>query len=174
MTDKNITSAYEVDKIDREMLQFITEFPDVSIEQIAKHVEISNSEVKHRTERPIFIRYLSQINESVEDIMERAQRAAAKKLMALTKSGNERIALDASRLILMPILSKNQIGNKKLAEVIHRSYIGEQGQLIQDIIEIEAENSKPKKVGQTKKVESTETIENNSEKQTELDVNDLF
>lgn len=174
MTTKNATSeklsdAFKIDKIDQDMLQFITEFPDADIDQISEHVKLSKSEVLKRSKRPIFIRYLNQITETLEETIQRAHKSAAKRLMTLTKSSNDRIALDACKTLLTPLLSKPSLGGKKLAEVIHRSYIGEQGQLIQDIIEIEAQKDEPKKVGESKK-EKKEAVQ----QEDELDVNDLF
>jgi DNA-binding Lrp family transcriptional regulator len=136
MSDTSLHGA--IDEIDKKLMMHLTNFPEASLAELARAVGMTKSGVRKRMLRPIFKKFLVQLRERTEDVIVRGQRAAALKLIKLCSSANERIALEAAKVLLNPLLNKSTTEHKFSKELIFRSQIGSQGQLQQEVIDIQA------------------------------------
>jgi hypothetical protein len=125
-----------IDEKDKALMKYLSEYPDASLADLGRVIGMTASGVRKRMMRPVFQKFLRQLREGTEDIILRGQRAAAMTLLRLTRSSNEKTALEASRILLTPLLAKTTTENKTTKELIFRAQIGTQGQLLQEVIDV--------------------------------------
>jgi len=142
MTEKrrnHVLSDWELDEVDRKMLQIMTNFPEAQVKQICKFSGITYGQYRKRIARPAFTRVLKQFAEETKDILLKGQRIAAQKLVELVSSNNPQVALRAIELLLNPILNPlGPTGASGAEEIIYQARIGPQGQLMQQVINVAA------------------------------------
>lgn len=135
-------SKYHLDDIDRVLLNQLREFPRTGLKELGEMVGFSAAGVKRRLDRPAFSKALERMSEETLSILVRAQRQAVLRMQQLIASKDEKIALEAAKSVLAPMLNKAEISLKQVEEVIHQVQLGEKGEIITNTIEVEA--TKPK------------------------------
>jgi DNA-binding Lrp family transcriptional regulator len=133
---------YILDETDHKLLKHIIEFPQTSFKELGKIIGMSANGVRKRYKKPAFQKALEDIKSETWDLIRRAQNLAARRLMKLVQDSDKKVALRACELIMQPLLSKAEVEIKNVQEVIYRTRFGEQGQLISEKEEIEAETPK--------------------------------
>jgi len=145
--DKNVKTDYNVKKLkadytptsmDDKMLAFIYKFPDAPLRAIAAHVGLSSSGVHQRIKRPAFQKRLKDMRADVAGLLNRAKLMAIRRLMELTQSKDESIALKACLGTLQSELAGE--GLAKFAEaggqIVYAVQFGEGGQIFNSTIKI--------------------------------------
>lgn len=131
-----VGNPYELDDTDQKLMQFMAKYPDAAVSEMMRLTGLTRHILEKRMERPAFVSMMRRVKESIEDIIIRGQRAAAIQLVKLVNSKNEKIALEAARILLNPMLNKHTTETKFSKEVIFRSQIGREGQMMQEVIEV--------------------------------------
>ncbi len=135
-------SDFEIDDIDKSILKFMVDHPSMTIKAIAEQLSVSVNTVSRRMKKPGFIKARKDILATTEDLMVRAQKLAARRLLSLINHHEPKIALEAMKLALGPLNNRKQIETK--SEVIFQTRIGSQGQLMQEVVEVSENKDKPK------------------------------
>lgn len=135
-------AKHGIDETDQKILTLLTRDRKMSHQKIADEIGISRQAIDRRIAKGAFQVVLNRMDEKTEEILARGQRKAALKLIKLLDSDNQKISLEAAKILTNPLLVKKiELANTVTHEIIHRSRIGAEGQLIQEVIEIDAEET---------------------------------
>ncbi len=94
---------YKLSKIDEEYIKAIIAYPSATDTEIGNEIGRSRNQVLRIKNRKSVKEYLDKYNQNAIQILIDAREGAARKIKTLTKSDNDRIALDASKEILKSI-----------------------------------------------------------------------
>ena len=133
------TNGYSLDEVDHTLLKHLIEYPKSSLEDLGKVVGLHKSSVHKRYHKPAFQKALQDMRAETWEIIKKAQNQASRALLKLTRSKDEKIALEAAKALLAPYLNKGEISVHQVQEIIHRTRFGEGGQMITDTVEIPKE-----------------------------------
>lgn len=125
---------FEIDARDRMILQILVDHPDSTNNEIGKAIGVSNAAISKRRNKPAFKKAYADLMSTTDDLMARAQKMSARRLLTLIKDADKKIALEAMKLALSPLMNKHQVDIHK--EIIFQTRIGTQGQLMQEVIEV--------------------------------------
>lgn len=134
---------WELDEVDREILKVMVDYPDISASDVAEAVNITPYQLKARQDRPSFRRAHEDLTATAEAYMKHVQASAVRKLHALVRDNDKKIALQAIKIALQPMLNKQEININQRREIVFRTKIGESGQLLQEVIEVEVSDILP-------------------------------
>lgn len=137
-----VGDLYALDDVDKKLLQFTAKYPDATDAELMRLTGLSRHILQKRMARPAYRVMLKRMHETTEDIIIRGQRTAAQRLVELCRSSNEKLALEAARILLNPMLNKHTTETKFSKELIFRSQIGKEGQMMQEVVQIEDETGK--------------------------------
>lgn len=127
---------FEIDEKDRRMLQVLVDHPDISNISMSKLVGMSPTTISRRKSKPAFVKAYRDLMATTDDLMKRAQKMAARRLLQFIKDPDKKIALEAMKMALSPLMNKHSLEIKE--EVIFQTRIGTQGQLMQEVIEVDS------------------------------------
>lgn len=127
---------YKLDQIDKLIIPILLEFPAITNEELGKQVGLSANAVVRRRKRPAFDKAWERAVEPVEDILRRSLAIAARKLLELTKSDDKRIALEAAKVLLGPILNRVSIDHTIHQTVkVFKTEVRSDGALVRSMVE---------------------------------------
>lgn len=130
------TKLYELDDVDHALLRHIMEYPEATFEALGKVVSLSKASVYQRYKKPAFQKALADMRAETWEVIKKGQNQAARTLIKLMRSKDDKIALDAAKTLLAPILNKGELTVHQVQEVIHRTRFGEGGQMERDTVTI--------------------------------------
>lgn len=135
---------YKLDEVDHKLLRQLMEYPETTQKELAKMVGFSPSGLKKRIDRPAFKNAMKDIHLKTMDIFLKAQKLAARKLMKLVQSDDEQVALKACGMVMAPLINQATLNVNASVEKVYRVRFGEQGQMYQEVLDLEAEPEEPK------------------------------
>ena len=130
---------YKIDDVDKRIIQHLLEYPDTTQKDLANQFGYSVSGIINRIKRPAFVNAMKDMHLKTMDIYLSAQTLAARRLMKLIQSSDEQVALKACNLALHPLVNQATLNVNASVEKIYRVRFGEQGQMFQEVLDIEAE-----------------------------------
>ena len=140
MTKHEIITAkddpFELNGTDKQILQIIVDHPTLSNKAIGKMLGFSENTIQRRRKKPAFMKAYADLMATTDDLLKRAQKIAARRLIALIKDPDKKVALEATKLALSPLNNKHTVDVKE--EIIFQTRIGSQGQLMQEVIEVDS------------------------------------
>ena len=135
VVNKDSYEEYKLDQVDRQMLQILIEFPAITNEDLSKHVGLGAEQVRRRRVRPAFNKAYDRAIEPVEDILKRALPIAARKMLELTKSDDKRIAFEAAKCLLGPILNRVTVEHSVPKMKVYKSEVRGDGTIVRSLVE---------------------------------------
>jgi hypothetical protein len=135
---------YKLDNVDKMMLNILLEFPAITNEELGKQVGLLGHAARRRRLRPAFNKALDRALEPVDDILKRALPIAARRLLDLTKSDDKKIALEAAKTLLGPILNRVTVDHNVPKMKVYKTEVRSDGTLVRQLIEeiIDSEDQK--------------------------------
>ena len=131
-----IYDDFKLDQVDRQLLNILLEFPAISNEDLGRHVGLCSAQVRRRRLRPVFNKAYDRAIEPVEDILRRALPIAARKMLELTKSDDKKIAFEAAKCLLGPILNRVTVDHNNVQKVkVYKSEVRSDGTLVRHLVE---------------------------------------
>lgn len=97
----------DLDEVDREIVKLILERKGIKNVEISKIIGMSAEMIGRRRNKFKVQRVLEQAQKPALDLLIEAQPMAARNIIKLSRSADERISLDASKQILKGVLSDN-------------------------------------------------------------------
>ena len=136
-------ASYKMEDIDREIIRLLVDYPDIKNKDLARVLSTNVEDIQSRKGKAIVKKALIELFQTNKELLVRTQQIALHRLMKLIQSTDESIALRATQIALTPMMNEYKFGQQDgaVTEIIFRSRIGPQGQLMQDIETIE---DKPK------------------------------
>lgn len=98
----------DIDGIDRKIIKIKVENPSISLEVLAKEVGICRENVTKRLNKDGVQQAIKDVQQTALDMLLEAQTEAAQKMIELSRSKDERIALQAAKEVLKGVLSDSQ------------------------------------------------------------------
>ena len=127
---------FEIDEKDRRILQILVDHPDMSNQAMSKlGISMSPATIGRRRAKPAFIKAYKDLMSTTDDLMKRAAKMAARRLLTMIKDPDKKIALEAMKMALSAQMNKHTVDIKE--EIIFQTRIGTQGQLMQEVIEVD-------------------------------------
>ena len=136
---KNLTAEtdpFEIDARDRGILQLLVDHPTMTSNEIGKALGISQPAISKRRNKPAFKKAYADLMSTTDELMARAQKMSARRLLTMIKDPDKKIALEAMKLALGPLSNKHDVNIKE--EIIFQTRIGTQGQLMQEVIDVDS------------------------------------
>lgn len=136
---KNLAASedpFEIDARDRAILQLLVDHPESTNNEIGKAIGVSAPAISKRRNKPAFKKAYADLLSTTDELMARAQKMSARRLLTMIKDPDKKIALEAMKLALGPLLNKHSVDITK--EIIFQTRIGTQGQLMQEVIEVDS------------------------------------
>lgn len=130
-----VKAHFRVNDTDKLIVQILFENPICTPKQVAALLDISPARVREAIKKPGVRKMLEESKASVMDLVKRGQLTGMRKLMALTRSTDEWVALQASKILTAAVLAPAQkgvldpLGNGMIYEV----QIGPTGQVFQTV-----------------------------------------
>lgn len=122
--------AFRLDEIDHQILKHLMEFPEATWKELGLIVDRNPRTVQARYRKPSFQNALKDLRAKTWDLVERAQNMAIRRLMKLIQSKDERIALDAAKYVLQPMVNTANVNVQQFQEMVYKADFGENGQII--------------------------------------------
>lgn len=129
---QELITRYDLDDTDAKLLRYVLDFPDAPMHELAASVGMSRQAADKRTRKPAFLRAKMEMEETCQHHLEKAQRAAARRLLSLIQSKDENIALRAAQAALEPLLSKSTLDVNLPPMITFATRIGEDGGVIRE------------------------------------------
>jgi Ribonuclease G/E len=129
------TDPYELDAIDRQILKNIVDYPLIKNTEIGAKLGLHPETIGKRRKKPAFVRAHEDLMSTTDALLERAQKMAARRLIKFVTDPDKKFALDAMKVALSQRAQKKEVQVKE--EVIFQTRVGNQGQLMQEVIEVE-------------------------------------
>jgi hypothetical protein len=126
---------FELDPTDRQILKCLVDFPLTNNVEIGKKIGVHPNTVSNRRKKPAFVKAYADLNSTTDDLLERAQKMAARRLLSFIKDPDKKFALDAMKVALSQRSQKKEIQVKE--EIVFQTRVGSQGQLMQEVIEVD-------------------------------------
>lgn len=144
---KNTTTTdwdeYKLDNVDKMMINILLEFPAITNEDLGKQVGLKADMARKRRLRPAFNKALDRALEPVEDILKRALPIAARKMLELTKCDDKKIAFEAAKCLLGPILNRVTVDHNVQKMRVYKSEVRSDGTLVRQLVEEMIEGNDP-------------------------------
>ena len=128
------TDPFEIDARDRRILQLLVDHPEMTNNELGKAIGIGTLSISRRRNKPAFKKAYADLMSTTDELMARAQKMAARRLLTMIKDPDKKIAMEAIKLALGPLTNKHQVDIKE--EIVFQTRIGTQGQLMQEVIEV--------------------------------------
>lgn len=149
---ENVFLKYNLDHIDREIVKYLLRDPGATNLEIAQLLNLSDAAISYRRRREVFQKALSEQLMGAPELFKKAQEMAIRRLMKIIQGTNDKLALEASKIFMLPLVQSQmpaQIAPPVEEVVIFKTRIGSTGAIIresmmdgkekrEDIIEIEA------------------------------------
>jgi hypothetical protein len=137
---KNVTlnsedDPFELDAIDRQILKTLVDYPLIKNTEIATKLSLHANTISKRRKKPAFIKAYEDLLSTTEDLLERAQKVAARRLLKFVTDPDKKFALDAMKVALSQRAQKKEVQVKE--EIVFQTRVGSQGQLMQEVIEVD-------------------------------------
>jgi hypothetical protein len=144
----DLYEEYKLDQVDRQLLNILVEFPAITNEELAKHIGLCAAQVRRRRLRPAFNKAYDRAIEPVEDILKRALPIAARKMLELTKCDDKKIAFEAAKCLLGPILNRVTVDHNVQKVKVYKSEVRSDGTLVRHLVEelLEAKEKEQEKI----------------------------
>lgn len=135
----SVLASYQLQDIDREIIRLLVDYPDIKNKDLARVLSTNVHDIASRKGKAIVKKALIELFQTNKDLLVRTQQMALHRLMKLIQSPDESIALRATQIALTPMMNEYKFGvqDAGITEIIFRSRIGSQGQLMQDIEKVE-------------------------------------
>jgi hypothetical protein len=130
---------YEIDRLDRSILQLFVDHPTIKNTEVAKKLGICVTTIRNRKAKPAYKKAYSDLMSTSDELLKRAQKMAARRLLTFIKDPDKKFALDAMKVALSQMPQKREIEVKE--EIIFQTRVGNQGQLMQEVIVIEPKDA---------------------------------
>ena len=134
-------SPSPLDELDHKLLAYLDKVPTATYKQMAELLNMSDAGVANRYKRPVFQAALDEIKKSTWDLILRAKRVSARRLLTLANDRDPNIALRAAQLLFGPTLQDSHTDPATVTDIIYRTRIGATGAIIAEREEI---NEAPK------------------------------
>lgn len=122
--------AFRLDEVDHMLLKHLMEFPEATWKELGKLVDRHPKTVILRYKKPAFQNALKDLRAKTWDLVERAQNMAIRRLMKLIQSKDERVALEAAKYVLQPMVNTANVNVQQFQEMVYKADFGENGQII--------------------------------------------
>jgi len=162
---KNLTAEtdpFEIDARDRRILQLLVDHPEMTSREIGNQIGVSQPAISKRRNKPAFKKAYADLMSTTDELMARAQRMSARRLLTMIKDPDKKIALEAMKLALGPLSNKHPVDIKE--EIVFQTRIGSQGQLMQEVIVIDSKRISDTSAKPPVKDDSEDTPNGNSDK----------
>ena len=126
---------YKLDNVDRAMINVLLEFPAITNEDLGKQVGLKPYQARYRRIRPAFDKAWERAVEPVEDILKRALPIAARRMLELTKCDDKRIAYEAAKTLLGPILNRVTVDHNIQTMKVFKTEVRSDGALVRTMVE---------------------------------------
>lgn len=126
---------YKLDNVDKMMLNILLEFPAITNEDLGKQVGLKADMARKRRVRPAFNKALDRALEPVDDILKRALPIAARKMLELTKCDDKKIAFEAAKCLLGPILNRVTVDHNVQKMRVYKTELKSDGTIIRQLVE---------------------------------------
>ena len=136
MNKINPGDDYKLDMIDVELINHIVSYPRISHAELAKIVQLSKSSVSQRTKKPAFVKGLRDKLLTAKDLLPAAEDAAIRRLTEIVQTGNDRLAIEAAKVIMLPMLLRMKAEGARnptsvIEGIIFQTQIGPAGEILQ-------------------------------------------
>lgn len=130
-----VREFYAVDPLDKEIIKILYEHPTASYREISGLLGVTTRQVEKRVRKPGVMKRLSDARMDVDELVKKGQEIGLKKLIGLSGSKDEFIALQASKLLSAPALASAMVrgGGLPPSGVVYEVQVGPQGQVYQTV-----------------------------------------
>lgn len=136
---ENLLAMYRLDDKDDFILRHVIQYPNTKIKEIAEILKMKPQTISDRIKKPAFQKALADLKADAWDLVKRSQVKAMRRLMKIIENGNDKDAIEASKLVLNPMFKQfNDKTAKNIKEVIYATRFGAGGAMIAETKEIEA------------------------------------
>jgi hypothetical protein len=138
---------YELDQTDRAILKHLVDYPLIKNTELGKKVGLSANTISKRRKKPAFIKAFADLQSTTDDLLERAQKMAARRLLTFIKDPDKKFALDAMKVALSQRAQKKEVEVKE--NIVFQTKVGSQGQLMQEVLVVKnnhTEDTSPKQI----------------------------
>lgn len=103
-TKQDVFTKYNLDAVDREILRNLIKNPAIKNSEIGLLLNLTESAISYRRRREVFQKAYAEQLMGVPELFQKAQEMAVKKLMQIIQGPNEKLAFEASKLFIYPLV----------------------------------------------------------------------
>jgi len=112
------------------------------VTNVAQILGITRKTLYLRLQKPAALRAMADLQKNGVDLVKEVQTSAMRRMRRLVQSGDEKIALEAAKFVLMPMFNHAQLNVNEVKERIYRVQFGEGGQMFTDVQSVENNDKK--------------------------------
>lgn len=128
--------AYQLDDIDKKIIQLKRAFPRITAKEIAFQCGVSDQTVRYRCNKPAMKAAWEDLTRSTDDLLKEAAREAVRTILKHLKHKDPKVALTAAKMALAPYLNQHSL-NVQADVRTWKTDVSQDGSLIQTVIEAE-------------------------------------
>jgi hypothetical protein len=134
-------NEWSIDEIDKKIIQLSIKFPGIPKKDLLRALDekIDERELKERLNRPAFKKALSEQLMRIPELTEKAQELAIRRIIQMIQGSNDKMALEAAKVILFPLFASNRLGGplariEGTEKIVFQTRIGDGGEVVRDMI----------------------------------------
>lgn len=132
---------WTLDEIDKKIIQLSIKFPGIGNSEMLRALDakIDLRELKARLNKPAFKKALSEQLMRIPDLTEKAQELALRRIIQIIQGSNDKMALEAAKVVLFPLFASNRLGGdlariEGTEKIVFQTRIGDGGEVVRDMI----------------------------------------
>lgn len=143
--DENPVLRFGLDSIDLDIIKYLTDHPNATCPEISEAIGMSERQIWNRRKRQRFIDAMAELNKPTLEVIEKAQKISARRMVALANSSDAQVALEAGKLLLKPLLAE-KIDMNVNHRITYKTRIGSEGRIYQEVETEKIDSPAAKKV----------------------------
>jgi hypothetical protein len=144
-----MSNDYELDEIDKKIIQLSIKYPGINKTEMMRAIGPAithQTHLQNRLDKPALKKALSEQLMKIPELTTKAQELALKRIIQMIQGSNDKMALEAAKVVLFPLFTSNRLGGPvNLPEgserIVFQTRIGDGGEVQREMI-VEAEDVK--------------------------------
>ena len=143
-----MSSDYELDEIDKKIIQLCIKYPGINKSEIVRVIghPLTSNNIQNRLDKPAVKKAMSEQLMKIPELTTKAQELALKRIIQMIQGSNDKMALEAAKVVLFPLFTSNRLGGpinvtQSPERIVFQTRIGDGGEVQREMI-VEAEDVK--------------------------------
>jgi hypothetical protein len=133
----SFAERYNLDEIDKRIIQLKLKHPNISMRDLAQALDVTVNTIFTHCNKPGFVQAYEEVTATTEDLLKKAAREGALRLIQIIKTGDNDAAVKAIRMALAPYVNQHAVDVSVKPAREFKTTFQPDGTLLQEVIDAE-------------------------------------